>query len=106
MPTAVAVGLPHLPANAGMPTAVPVGVASPGKFEAIDTWLCADGIAVGVSQTAVSLSVVTPTVPMVEARRRPHEAITLPTYVDGHPRGVDGATPTTTVGVRLHRRHS
>jgi hypothetical protein len=45
----------------GMPMAVPVGVAPSKKFEAIDTWLYADGIAVGVSQTAVSLSAVTPT---------------------------------------------
>jgi hypothetical protein len=46
-----------------MPTAVPVGVASPRKLEAIDTWLYADGSAVGVAQTAVSLSAVNPDVP-------------------------------------------
>jgi hypothetical protein len=101
-----------------MLTVVPVGVASPSKFRAIDTWFYADGIAVGVAQTAVSLSVITLAVPTVEARRRPHEAVALPTYADGHPGGAneiyadgatstaDGATPTATVGVRLHRRHS
>jgi hypothetical protein len=100
-----------------MPMAVPVGVAPPRKFEAIDTWLYADGIAVGVSQMAVSLTAVTPTVSMAEARRRPHEAVALPTYADGHgyadghPRGANGiyaddATPTATIGVRLYRRHS
>jgi hypothetical protein len=51
-----------------MPTAVPVGVAPPRKFEVIDTWVYADDIAVGVSRTAVSLSAVTPTVPTAEAR--------------------------------------
>jgi hypothetical protein len=90
-----------------MPTAVPVGVAPPRKFEAIDTWLYADGIAVGVSQTTVSLTAVTPTVTMAEARRRPHEAIALPTYADGHgyadghPGGADGiyADGATTDGI-------
>jgi hypothetical protein len=90
-----------------MPTAVPVGVAAPRKFEAIDTWLYADGIAVGISQTAVSLSAVTPAVSTAEARRRPHEAVALRTYADGHTGGADGiysdgAKPTTTVD----RRHS
>jgi hypothetical protein len=107
MPTALAVGLPHLLANPCMPTAMPVGVASPSKFRTIDTWLYADGIAVCVAQTVVSLSAVSPVVPTAEARRRPHEAVALPTYGDSHPRGADGiyadgATPTTTVGVRLH----
>jgi hypothetical protein len=62
------------------------------------------------AQTAVSLSAVTPTVPTAEARRRPHEAVALPTYADGHPGGADGiyadgATPTATVGVWLYRRY-
>jgi hypothetical protein len=100
-----------------MPTAVPVGVAASRKFEAIDTWLYADGIAVGVAQTAVSLSAVTPAVPTAEAPRRPHEAVALRTYADGHSYadghtgeadGIysDGAKPTATVGVWLYRRHS
>jgi hypothetical protein len=97
-----------------MRTAVPVGVASPSKFRAVDTWLYADGIAVGVAQTAVSLSVVTPAVPTAEARRQPHEAVALPryadgyNYVDGHRGKADGiyaddATPAVAVGVGLHR---
>jgi hypothetical protein len=75
---------------------VPVGVASPSKFRAVDTWLYADGIAVGVAQTAISLSAVSPDVPTAEARRRPREAVTLPTYADGysyaddHMGGADG----------------
>jgi hypothetical protein len=51
-----------------MPTVVPVGVASPSKVRAVDTWLYADGIAVGVAQTAVSLS------PSVLMCRRPRHA--------------------------------
>jgi hypothetical protein len=100
-----------------MPTAVPVGVASPSKFRAVDTWLYADGIAIGVAQMAVCLSAVTPAVPTAEARRRPHEAIALLryadgySYTDGHPGRADGiyadgATPTVAVGVGLHRRFS
>jgi hypothetical protein len=90
---------------------VPVGVASPSKVRAADTWLYADGIAVDVAQTAVSLSAVNPDVPTVEARRRPREAVALPTYADGHMGGADGiyadgSTPMATVGVRLCRRHS
>jgi hypothetical protein len=79
-----------------MLTVVPVGVASPSKFGAIDTWLYADGIAVGVAQTAVSLSAVSPDVLTAEARRRPREAVALPTYADGysyangHMGGADG----------------
>jgi hypothetical protein len=100
-----------------MPTAVPVGVASRSKFRAVDTWLYADSIAVGVAQTAVSLSAVTPAVPTAEARRRPHEAVALPryadgySYADGHPGRADGiyadgATLTVAVGVGLRRRFS
>jgi hypothetical protein len=79
-----------------MPTIVPVGVASPSKIGTVDTWLYADGIAVGVAQTAVSLSAVNPDVPTTEARRRPCEAVVLPTYADGysyadgHTGGADG----------------
>jgi hypothetical protein len=90
MPTAMAVGLPHLSAEPRMPTVVPVGVASPSKIRAVDTWLYSDGIAVGVAQTAVSLSAVSPDVPTAEARRRPCEAVALPTYADGHTGGADG----------------
>jgi hypothetical protein len=61
-----------------MPTVVPVGVASRSKITAVDTWLYADGIAVGVAQTDVSSSAVKPAVPTVEARRRPPEAVVLP----------------------------
>jgi hypothetical protein len=100
-----------------MPTVVPVRVASSSKVRAVDTWLYADGIAVGVAQTAVSLSAVSPDVPTAEARRRPREAVALPTYADGysyaddHMGGADGiyadgSTPTATVDVRLCRRHS
>jgi hypothetical protein len=100
-----------------MPTVVPVGVASPSKVRAVDTWLYADSIAVGVAQTAVSLSAVSPDVPTAEARRRPREAVALPiyadgySYADGHMGGADGiyadgSTPTATVSVRLCRRHS
>jgi hypothetical protein len=94
-----------------MPTAVPVGVASPSKFRAVDTWLYADDIAVGVAQTALSLSSVTPAVPTAEARRRPHEAVALLRYADGHPGRADGiyadgATPMATVGVGLRQRFS
>jgi hypothetical protein len=100
-----------------MPTIVPVGVASPSKIGAVDTWLYADGIAVGVAQTAVSLSAVSPDVPTAEARRWPREAVVLPTYADGysytdgHTGGADGiyadgSTPTVAVGVGLCRRHS
>jgi hypothetical protein len=100
-----------------MPTAVTVGVASLSKVRTVDTWLYADGIAVGVAQTAVSLSAVTPAVPTAEARRRPHEALALRTYADGHSYadghtggadGIysDGAKLTATVGVWVHRRHS
>jgi hypothetical protein len=32
-----------------MPTIVPVGVASSSKIRAVDMWLYADGIAVGVA---------------------------------------------------------
>jgi hypothetical protein len=75
--------------------------------------LYVDDIAVGIAQTTVSLSAVTPTVPMAEARRRPCEAVALPTYADGHSYadghpgeadGIysDGAKLTATVGVRLH----
>jgi hypothetical protein len=78
MPTAMAVGLPPLPAESRMPTVVPVGVASYSKVRAVDTWLYADGIAVGVARTDVSLSAVKPAVPTVEARRRPPEAVALP----------------------------
>jgi hypothetical protein len=67
-----------------MPTVVLVGVAAPRKFEVIDTWLYANGIAVSVAQTAVSLSAVTPAVPTAEAPQRPHEAVALRTYADGH----------------------
>jgi hypothetical protein len=79
-----------------MPTVVPVGVASPSKIRAVDTWVYADGIAVGLAQTAVSLLAVSPNVPTAEARRRPREAIALPTYADGysyadgHTGGADG----------------
>jgi hypothetical protein len=116
-PMAMAAGLHHLPTNPHMPTAMPVGVASSSKFRAVDTWLYADGIAVDVAQTAVSLSAVTPAVSMAKAHRWPHEAIALPmyadgySYADGHPGGpdgiyADGATPTVAVGVGLHRRFS
>jgi hypothetical protein len=79
-----------------MPTVVPVGVASPSEIRAVDTWLYADGIAVGVAQTTVSLSAVSPDVPTTEARRRPREAVALPiyadgySYADGHTGGADG----------------
>jgi hypothetical protein len=90
--------------------AVPVGVASPSKFRAVDTWLYADGIAVGVAQTTVSLSTVTPAVPTAEARRRPHEAVALPRYANGYSYAdgiyADGATPTVAVGVGRRRRFS
>jgi hypothetical protein len=100
-----------------MPTAVIVGVASLSKVRTLDTWLYADGIAVGVAQTAVSLSAVNSAVPTAEARRWPHEAVALRTYADdhsyadGHTGGADeiysdGAKPTATVGVWVHRRHS
>jgi hypothetical protein len=100
-----------------MPTAVTVGVASLSKVRTVDTWLYADDIAVGVAQTAVSLSAVTPAVSTAEARRRLHEAVVLRTYADGHSYadgytegadGIysDGAKPTATVGVWVHRRHS
>jgi hypothetical protein len=49
MPTAMGVGLPYLPAEPRMPTVMPVGVALPSKIRAVDTWLYADGIAVGVA---------------------------------------------------------
>jgi hypothetical protein len=97
-----------------MPTVVPVGVALPSKIRAVDTWLYADGIAVGVAQTAVSLSSVSPDMPTAKARRRPREAIALPTYgdgysyVNGHTGGVDriyadGSMSTIAVGVGLCR---
>jgi hypothetical protein len=70
MPTAMAVGLPHLPAEPRMPTVVAVGVASSSKVRAVDTWLYADGIAVGVAQTAVFLSAVSPDVPTAARSRR------------------------------------
>jgi hypothetical protein len=70
MPTAMAVGLPHLPAEPRMLTVVPVGLASPSKIRAVDTWLYADSIAVGVAQTAVSLPVVSPNVPTAARSRR------------------------------------
>jgi hypothetical protein len=100
-----------------MPTAVTVEVASLGKVRTVDMWLYADGIAVGVAQTSVSLSAVTPAVPTAEARRRPPEAVALRTYTDGHSYadsntggadGIysDGAKPTETVGVWVHRQHS
>jgi hypothetical protein len=79
-----------------MPTVVPIGVASPSKIGAVDTWLYADGIAVSIAQMAVSLSAVNPDVPTAEARRRPREAVVLPTYADGysyadnHTGGADG----------------
>jgi hypothetical protein len=66
------------PGQPRMPTVVPVGVASHSKIRAVDTWLYADGIAVGVAQTAISLSAISPAVPTVEARRRPREAVALP----------------------------
>jgi hypothetical protein len=113
----MAVGLPHLLVNLRMPTAVIVGVASLSKVRTVDTWIYADGIAVGVAQTAVSLSAVTPAVPTAEARRRPHEAVALPRYADGYSYAdgypgradgiyADGATPTVAVGVGLCRRFS
>jgi hypothetical protein len=80
-----------------MPTAVTVGVASLSKVRTVDMWLYADDIAVGVAQTAVSLSAVTPAVLTAQARRRPHEAVALQTYADGI--YSDGAKPTATVGV-------
>jgi hypothetical protein len=97
-----------------MLTVVFVGVASSSKITAVDTWLYADGIAVGVAQTAVSLSAVSPDVPTAEARRRPREVVALPTYADGysyadgHMGGageiyIDGSTSTVVVGVRLCR---
>jgi hypothetical protein len=100
-----------------MPTVVPVGIASPSKIRAVDTWLYADGIAVGVAQMSVSLSAVNPVVPTAEARRRPHEAVALRMYADGHSYAdghtggadeiySDGAKPTATVGVWVRRRHS
>jgi hypothetical protein len=50
-------------------------------------------------------------VPTAEARRRPCEAVGLPTYADGHMGGADeiyadGSTPTVAVGVGLCRRFS
>jgi hypothetical protein len=56
-------------------------------------------------------------VPTAEARRRPREAVALPTYADGysyadgHTGGADGiyadgSTPTVAVGVGLCRRFS
>jgi hypothetical protein len=100
----MAIGLPNLLTNPRIPTVVLVGVASPSKVRTVDTWLYTDGITVGVAQTAVSLSAVTPAVPTAEARRRPHEAVALRTYADGHTEGADriysdGAKPTATVGV-------
>jgi hypothetical protein len=100
-----------------MPTAVPVGVASPSKFRAVDTWHYADGIVIGVARTAVSLSAITPAVPTAEARRWPHKAVALPrhadgySYADGYPERADGiyadgATPTVAVGVGLRRQFS
>jgi hypothetical protein len=100
-----------------MTTAMPVGVASPSKLRAVDTWLYADGFAVGVAQTAVSLSAITLAMPTAEASRQPHEAVALPryadgySYADGHPGRADGfyadgATPTVAVGVGLRRRFS
>jgi hypothetical protein len=100
-----------------MPMAVTVGVASLSKVRTVDTWIYADGIAVDVAQTPVSLYAVTPAVPTAEARRRPHEAVALRTYADGHSYadghtggadGIysDGAKPTATVGVWVRRRHS
>jgi hypothetical protein len=64
------------------------------------------GLAVGIALTAVFLGAVRPTVPMAVARRRPHEAIAVPFYADGHPGGADetysdGVTPTVTVGIPL-----
>jgi hypothetical protein len=93
-----------------MPMAVTVGVASLSKVRTVDMWLYADGIAVGVAQTAVSLSAVTPAMPTAEARRRPHGAVALRTYADchsyanGHTGGADGiysdgAKPTATDGI-------
>jgi hypothetical protein len=113
----MAVSLPHLPVNLRMPTAVTIGVASLNKVRTVDTWIYADSIAVGVAQMAVSLSAVTPAVPTAEARRRPHEAVALRTYADGHSYadghtggadGIysDGAKPTAIVGVCVRRRHS
>jgi hypothetical protein len=100
-----------------MPTVMPVGVASPSKIRAVDTWVYADGIAVGLAQTTVSLPAVSPNVPTAEARRRPREAVALPTYADGysytdgHTGGADGiyadgSMPTVAVGVGLCRRLS
>jgi hypothetical protein len=94
-----------------------VGVASLSKVRTVDTWLYADGIAVGVAQTFVSLSAVTPVVPMAEARRRLHEAVALRMYADGHSYAnghtgganeiySDEAKPTATVSVWVRRRHS
>jgi hypothetical protein len=87
-----------------MPTTLTVGEASLSKGRTVDTWLYADGIAIGVAQTAVSLSAVTPAVPTAEACRRPYEAVALRTYADGHTEGAGGiysggAKPTATVGV-------
>jgi hypothetical protein len=94
-----------------MPTAVLIGVASPSKFRAVDTWLYADGIAVSVAQMTVSLSAVTPAVPMAARSRRLTTYADGHSYADGHPEGADviyadGATPTATVGVGLRRRFS
>jgi hypothetical protein len=110
MATAVAVGLSHLPAKPGMPTAVTIGVAPSRECETVDTWLYAEGNAVGIAQTAVFLSAVTSIVPTVKAYRRPREAVALPTYADGHSYAdgytggadwiySDGAKPMATVGV-------
>jgi hypothetical protein len=100
-----------------MPTVMAVGVALSSKVRAVDTWLYADGIAVGVAQTAVSLSTVSPDVPTAEARRRPREAVALLTYADGYSYAdghmgradeiyADGSTLTVAVGVGLCRRLS
>jgi hypothetical protein len=64
-----------LPAKPGMPTTVTIGVAAPRECEVVDTWIYADGNAVGIAQMVVSLSTVTSTVPTAKARRRPREAV-------------------------------
>jgi hypothetical protein len=74
------------------------------------------GLAVGIALTAVSLGAVRPTTPTAVARRRPHEAVAVPFYADGHGCAdghlggadetySDGVTPTVTVGIPLYRRH-
>jgi hypothetical protein len=72
-----------------MPTAVTVGVASLSKVRTVDTWLYADGIAVGVAQTAVSLSAVTPAVPTADAdgRTKPSPYGRTPTAIREEPTG-------------------